>query len=373
MKKNFKTFVLGAVIGAMCVSVPALADVIWEKIDVVRNHITVMVEGEKLDADNFLYLDTTYVPIRAVAEALGMNVTYENGVAYIEGKYAAVFGGEKIVLSNGIEATDKELAAYKNFYAYDPSMVGATDEQLTSAAMSGIMQYRGLVEVAADNNIVIGEEFNNDFNEWMESILTTYGSEEEMMADMEEAGFTYEMYKRYQETNYLYSKLMELGAFAVTEAEINAYYTANSAMFPYEGVQAQHILISTKDENGIDITDKAILKDLEEKANAVYKEAIGGADFNELITKYGEDPGMEQNPEGYIFTTGEMVDEFEDTAFALKDGEISKPVQTVYGWHIIKKIKTYTVLPLTEDLTEYISQIISTEKVYAAIDAKLAD
>lgn len=373
MKKNFKTFVLGAIIGAMCVSVPALADVIWEKIDVVRNHITVMVGGEKLDADNFLYLDTTYVPIRAVAEALGMNVTYENGVAYIQDKYAAEFGGQKIILPNGFETTDEELAAYKKFYAQDPSMAGATDEQLQSAAISGILQYRALAAVAADNNIIIGQEFYNNFSNIMAYMELNYGSEEEMLAAMEKAGYTYDMYKRYQETDYLYSELMELSVFAATEAEINEYYTANSARFPYNGVQAQHILISTNDERGAAITDQAALKALEEKANAVYKEAISGADFNELIAKYGQDPGMEQNPEGYIFTTGEMVAQFEDAAFALKDGEISKPVQSVYGWHIIKKIKTHTVQPLTEDLTAYISEAISTEKVYAAVNAKLAD
>lgn len=372
MKKNFRMLILGIIIGALLVGTPALANVIWERIDVVRNQIDVMVEGEKLDADNFLYLDTTYVPIRKVAEALGMNVTYKDGVAYIEGKYAAEFGGEKVALSNGFEATSEEVQAYNNMYAKDVSMAGATEEQIQSSAMNAILQYKALAAVAADNNIVIGETFYDNFSNIIAYMKMNYGSEEAMLAAMEEAGYSYEMYKRYQETEYLYSELLKSDAFKATGDEINSYYQNNSASFPYYGVQAQHILISSVDENGTDITDEATLKKLEEKANSVYNEAVGGADFNELITKYGEDPGMAQNPEGYIFTTGEMVKEFEETAFALKDGEISKPVRTTYGWHIIKKIKSFDVQPLTDELSSYISQAIASEKVYAAINAKLA-
>ena len=83
MKKNFKMFVLGLLTGVVLVSAPVMANDLWEKIDVVRNKIAVMVNGQKLDADNFLYNDTTYVPIRAVAESLGVNVEYKDGVAYI--------------------------------------------------------------------------------------------------------------------------------------------------------------------------------------------------------------------------------------------------------------------------------------------------
>lgn len=84
-----------------------------------------------------------------------------------------------------------------------------------------------------------------------------YGSKEAMYSAMEQAGFSYEMYKRYQETDYLYSKLLESAAFAATDAEIAQYYADNVAAFPYDGVQAQHILISTVDENGAAITDSA--------------------------------------------------------------------------------------------------------------------
>ena len=59
------------------------------------------------------------------------------------------------------------------------------------------------------------------------------------------------------------------------------------------------------------------------------------AKFEELANEYSEDPGRESNPTGYIYTPGTMVAEFEEAAAGLMPGEISDPVQSDYGFHII--------------------------------------
>ena len=64
--------------------------------------------------------------------------------------------------------------------------------------------------------------------------------------------------------------------------------------------------------------------------------------FDPLLTIYGEDPGMAANPGGYLFGPGEMVAEFEEGTKALQPGQISQPIQSSYGWHIIQR------LPLTQ-------------------------
>lgn len=74
------------------------------------------------------------------------------------------------------------------------------------------------------------------------------------------------------------------------------------------------------------------------RATEVYEKAAAGEDFDELIKQYGEDPGMENSPEGYTFTKGKMVDEFYNAAMALDVGEISHPVRSSYGFHIIKRL-----------------------------------
>jgi peptidyl-prolyl cis-trans isomerase C len=87
-----------------------------------------------------------------------------------------------------------------------------------------------------------------------------------------------------------------------------------------EEVQARHILVAT-----------------EEKAKEL-AEAIGkGGDFAQLAKDNSSDPGSKDNGGmlGY-FGKGQMVPEFEKAAFELKAGELSKPVKSQFGWHIIK-------------------------------------
>jgi len=96
-------------------------------------------------------------------------------------------------------------------------------------------------------------------------------------------------------------------------------------------VRAKHILILTEDPQ----TGEALSK--KEQANAkkqiedIAKKLKNGEDFDALMNEYCQDPGIIQNPDGYVFTAGEMVPEFEEAAFALKEGEISGIVETSYG------------------------------------------
>lgn len=82
------------------------------------------------------------------------------------------------------------------------------------------------------------------------------------------------------------------------------------------------------------------IKQAQEKANTIYEKATGGSNWDELVKEYSDDKttrlkGGELPP----FSTGRMVETFESAAFGLKkDGDISKPVQTEYGFHIIKRL-----------------------------------
>lgn len=90
MKKELKGFIIGVI---LTLSISVLADN-WQTISVQPNLINVIVNGEKLNVDNFLYNGTTYLPIRAVSEALGHNVDYdgETNTAYIGSERA----GDKV-------------------------------------------------------------------------------------------------------------------------------------------------------------------------------------------------------------------------------------------------------------------------------------
>ena len=103
-------------------------------------------------------------------------------------------------------------------------------------------------------------------------------------------------------------------------------------------IKAQHILKLTQDQS----TGEAFADDkkaeVKKSAEALLAEIKGGADFAALMASESEDPGSAQQPEGYIFTEGEMVQEFYEGAKALKEGEVSEIVETSYGYHIIKRV-----------------------------------
>ena len=118
-----------------------------------------------------------------------------------------------------------------------------------------------------------------------------------------------------------------------TEEEIKEAYEK-------EYVHVKHILISNTETpaEGAEPQDPEAYKAEQKKlAEDVLKKAKAGTNFDSLVKEYGEDPGMEQSPDGYTFTTGAMVPAFETASYELEVGEISELVETEYGWHIIKK------------------------------------
>ncbi len=115
---------------------------------------------------------------------------------------------------------------------------------------------------------------------------------------------------------YFYKKIKP----RVTPDKIKAIYEKETKKVkPIERVRARHILVSTKDE-----------------AEKVLKELKAGKKFEDLARKYSKDGSKEFGGDLGYFTRDEMVPEFSKAVFALKVGEVSRPVKTEYGWHIIK-------------------------------------
>jgi foldase protein PrsA len=128
-----------------------------------------------------------------------------------------------------------------------------------------------------------------------------------------------EVFARLTVTNELVTLLTDHFEANISPEAVSQYAKSNGY------VCASHILISKDKDNAY-----KTIKEIETKLK-------NGEDFDVLADKYGKDPGMKNRPDGYVFTKGFMVKEFEDAVFALKEGQISGVVTTDYGYHIIRR------------------------------------
>src|SRR6516165_797565 len=103
------------------------------------------------------------------------------------------------------------------------------------------------------------------------------------------------------------------------EALHQTYNEAVRSMAGQEEVRARHILVDGEDE-----------------AKAILEQLKGGADFAKLAKEKSKDPGAAEGGDLGYFTKDQMVPEFAEAAFKLDKGQISDPVKTQFGWHIIK-------------------------------------
>jgi len=101
-------------------------------------------------------------------------------------------------------------------------------------------------------------------------------------------------------------------------------------------IRTAHLMLLTRNTDS-----DSVMQNTKKRVFELYKKLKTGENFEALVAQYSEDPST-QSQQGVLpwFGTGRMVPMFEATAFALsKDGDISEPVQTPYGWHIIKRLE----------------------------------
>lgn len=133
----------------------------------------------------------------------------------------------------------------------------------------------------------------------------------------------------------------------VDESTLKKEYEKNKES--YDTVTASHILISTQDDSGNELSDKEKAA-AKQKAEEVLQKAKSGEDFAELAKEYSDDSANASSG-GNLgdFTAGEMVEEFSNAAFALDKNEISDIVETQYGYHIIKVTDKATTFNKAKD------------------------
>lgn len=158
-------------------------------------------------------------------------------------------------------------------------------------------------------------------------VLVEYVIENMLFAEAAEqaklgSGQSFEPIKRYWDRRALRDIYFENSVkAAVTDADARKFYDKEVGNAPpQEEVHARHILV-----------------DSEDKAKEIYEKIAHGADFKDMAKQFSKDPGSKEDGGDLgFFGRGRMVPQFEEATFKLDKGDVSLPVKTQFGWHLIK-------------------------------------
>jgi parvulin-like peptidyl-prolyl isomerase len=177
------------------------------------------------------------------------------------------------------------------------------------------------------------------------------GDEEKYASELKKQGLTEAQLVSDVRAQLVSEKLFETVTkdVAVTDAEISKYYEDNEPQFTQPATrEVRHILVKK-----------------EAKADELYEDIKGGADFAALAKEFSQDPGSKEQGGKLTIRRGETVPEFDKTAFDLGTGELAAPVKTEFGCHIIEALSAVTpkqVTPLDEAKTSIRSQLLEQQR-----------
>jgi parvulin-like peptidyl-prolyl isomerase len=226
-----------------------------------------------------------------------------------------------------VKVNDYTISQNEFMLASDDYKVRLGKEKLTReeyiAVLNKLIDARLLIEEAKNNDIKISnDELERSFN----SFKSMYKSEDDFLRILSQIGDTPESFKKKLYEDLILRKYINDNFYSginIDPNEIKRIYDENKDAFVTEDqVDASHILVDTEDEA---VMIKNMLKD--------------GSVFEELARSHSKCPSKERGGSLGPFGRGTMVKEFEDAAFALDENEISEPVKTQFGYHIIKMNK----------------------------------
>ncbi|HIY72595.1 MAG TPA: peptidylprolyl isomerase [Candidatus Intestinimonas merdavium] len=286
-------------------------DIIMQTAGIARDTPLITVDGAEVPAEEVLYWVSNYADQYA---AWGMtDLSMDMGDGQTLGQYYLDSAVETATLYQLMQNKADELKL-----GWDKEDQAAYDEQLQTMKES-MAQQAGL-----------------DIQTQGDQVDT------ELVRLISYMGLSQEGFFRINQASFLYNNLME-GLFGAEGTD-----APDTGKLDEAGVyHAKHILIKaepTTDADG-NVTDDGMAA-AQAQAQEIYDQLLAAEDpmtlFDQLMTEYTDDVDSSGNvnggTDGYTFGPGEMVDEFYEGTKALGEGEISQPVQSQYGYHIILRL-----------------------------------
>lgn len=379
------------------VSEETVEDVVEEVFEDVKEEITEEVETEETE-DPFQY-DVVYTEDAALEEVALEEAELVNKSAS-KGKNIAVWVLSALLavvavlaiayfgFIRDVKVTDDTVVAKvggQDIYAYEISYMilsaNMSGDTLTVEDAAEIMSdYKVIAQVAEENGITLSEDDKKRVQDQMTEMETQYGGKEIFDQMLTQCGVTREQFAKIGEmselVNLFNQKLPELGLVTpTTDAEIKTYFDEHF-------LRAKHILFMNQDEEGNPIDDAVV----SQEAKEVYDKIQAGQAFEEFES-LNDDPGSASSPDGYLFVNSSkiaesdpdmveilqgqgmvMVPEFEAGTLALANGEVSAPVKSSFGYHIIKRLDINENETFFEGQKDFVKNVVDYTKWIKFID-----
>jgi foldase protein PrsA len=267
----------------------------------------------------------------------------ENAIAVVNGQEVSRTSFEALITQAKKTYKDQKRAFPK---------AGTTErKQLNDQAVQFLVQRQQFAQAAADHGIDVTQA---EVNKRLDQIKKQYfgGDQKRYEKQLKDQGLTDAQVRADVRAQIVSEELFEkvTEPVKVTDAKITAHYNKNKAQYGTpEQREVRHILVKTQ-----------------KQANQLYNQLKAGASFAALAKQFSQDPGSKNNGGKLTITKGQTVAPFDSTAFLLNNNQISRPVKTEYGYHIIQPlsdVKPAKTQPLNKSLKDQIrQQLLTTQR-----------
>ena len=248
----------------------------------------------------------------------------------------AVVGGQQITKKDFQDLMGRAQKSYDAQKRKFPKPGSTEYEQLKGQAITFLVQQAEVEEEASKLGVSVSD---SDVDKEIERYKKQFygGSDARYEKAVKQQGLTDEQAREAIKQQLISQKVTKkvTGDVKVSDSDITAYYNSHKSQYVQpESREVRHILVQKK-----------------ALADSLYSQLKGGANFAQLAKKYSKDPGSAANGGKLTISKGQTVPQFDKAAFALKKGELSTPVKTQYGYHIIQAlsaVKASSTTPLTK-------------------------
>jgi peptidyl-prolyl cis-trans isomerase C len=244
--------------------------------------------------------------------------------------------GKAVAKVNGTVLTEADLAEVMNRLvpatSFHWTLTPERRAKYRPKALKLLIEEELLYQAAKERGMKVKRSKINDARK---KTIERLGGKRRFKAALKRANLTDREYRKKLERQFLIEKIIKVEVedkATVSEEEVRAYYEQNKSSYVRpEARRIRHILISVPPNATVEERQRK-----RQRAEEVLRKLKAGEDFAKLAWDYSDDPYRVKGGDLGLVHKGRLVPELEKTIFALRVGELSGIIETIYGYHIVK-------------------------------------